>query len=176
MSEFPVLSELLPTPARYLVLVPILVLVPGPVILQRRLVPEMRVCAGLSGPLVLSLVLVLVRGWEADLELLDLVEEVSQNFYEFLHLDKVSPTPCDPGPAPRHGSLRVLLPAVWESRTYTEPVRGLGGCGDFPWSSRQEAQVRDSVLENRFGSSSGPVPTAAEPLKTQKLRNIYCYY
>uniref|UniRef100_A0A087Y039 DnaJ homolog subfamily C member 1 n=2 Tax=Poecilia formosa TaxID=48698 RepID=A0A087Y039_POEFO len=53
-----------------------------------RLVPEMRVCAGLSGPLVLSMVLVLVRGWEADLELLDLVEEVPQNFYEFLHLDK----------------------------------------------------------------------------------------
>uniref|UniRef100_A0A3P9NN24 J domain-containing protein n=2 Tax=Poecilia reticulata TaxID=8081 RepID=A0A3P9NN24_POERE len=48
----------------------------------------MRVCAGLSGPLVLSMVLVLVRGWEADLELLDLVEEVPQNFYEFLHLDK----------------------------------------------------------------------------------------
>lgn len=106
MSEFSVLSELLPTPARYLVLVPNLVLVPGPVLLQRRLVPEMRVCAGLSGPLVLSLVLVLVRGWEADLELLDLVEEVSQNFYEFLHLDKVSPSPWQPGTGATSRSVR----------------------------------------------------------------------
>ncbi|XP_015260206.1 PREDICTED: dnaJ homolog subfamily C member 1 [Cyprinodon variegatus] len=53
----------------------------------------MRVCAGLSGSLglVLVLVLVLVPGqwaWEADLELLDLVEEIPQNFYQFLSLEQ----------------------------------------------------------------------------------------
>ncbi|KAM4556195.1 dnaJ homolog subfamily C member 1 isoform 1-T1 [Fundulus diaphanus] len=54
----------------------------------------MRVCAGLSGSLVLTLVLVLVLevprlwAWEADLELLDLVEEIPQNFYQFLNVDQ----------------------------------------------------------------------------------------
>lgn len=59
----------------------------------------MRFRAGLSGSLVLSLALVLVLvldvprvwAWEADLELLDLVEEIPQNFYQFLHLDKEAP-------------------------------------------------------------------------------------
>uniref|UniRef100_A0A3B5QYV1 J domain-containing protein n=1 Tax=Xiphophorus maculatus TaxID=8083 RepID=A0A3B5QYV1_XIPMA len=63
---------------------------PGMVAARRRApsAPSAPSAPRARGPLVLSLVLVLVRGWEADLELLDLVEEVSQNFYEFLHLDK----------------------------------------------------------------------------------------
>ncbi|KAM4728036.1 dnaJ homolog subfamily C member 1 [Anableps anableps] len=52
----------------------------------------MRACAGLSGSLVLCLLLVSavppLRAWEADLELLDLVEEIPQTFYQFLHLEK----------------------------------------------------------------------------------------
>ncbi|KAK5604437.1 hypothetical protein CRENBAI_017211 [Crenichthys baileyi] len=54
----------------------------------------MQVCAGLSRSLVLSLTLALVFevpslwAWEADLELLDLVEEIPQTFYQFLNLEQ----------------------------------------------------------------------------------------
>ncbi|XP_029308915.1 dnaJ homolog subfamily C member 1 [Cottoperca gobio] len=53
----------------------------------------MGVCAGLRGYLLLCLGLLLsatppLSAWDADLELLDLVEEIQQNFYQFLSLDQ----------------------------------------------------------------------------------------
>ncbi|XP_072219927.1 dnaJ homolog subfamily C member 1 [Leuresthes tenuis] len=50
----------------------------------------MGVCAGLCGSLLISLVLLVppLAAWDADLELLDLVEEIPQTFYRFLNLDQ----------------------------------------------------------------------------------------
>ncbi|XP_034468757.1 dnaJ homolog subfamily C member 1 [Hippoglossus hippoglossus] len=53
----------------------------------------MGVCAGLCGSLLVCLTLLLsavppLTAWEADLELLDLVEEIPQTFYQFLSLDQ----------------------------------------------------------------------------------------
>lgn len=53
----------------------------------------MRVCAGPRGSLLVCLTLLVLStppltAWDADLELLDLVEEIPQNFYEFLSLNQ----------------------------------------------------------------------------------------
>lgn len=50
--------------------------------------------AGPCGSLLVCLILLVsavlpVDAWEADLELLDLVEEIPQTFYQFLSLDQV---------------------------------------------------------------------------------------
>lgn len=51
----------------------------------------------LMGPLLLCLALLLwpappLAAWEADLELLDLVEEIPQTFYQFLSVEQVRAT------------------------------------------------------------------------------------
>lgn len=51
-------------------------------------------CAGLGRPLWVCLILLVcavppLAAWDADLELLDLVEEIPQTFYQFLSLDQV---------------------------------------------------------------------------------------
>nr|XP_040028323.1 dnaJ homolog subfamily C member 1 [Gasterosteus aculeatus aculeatus] len=53
----------------------------------------MAVCPGLCGSLLVYLTLLVcaappLTAWDADLELLDLVEEIPQNFYQFLSLDQ----------------------------------------------------------------------------------------
>lgn len=54
----------------------------------------MGVCVGPCGSLLLCLVLLVssfhpMTAWDADLELLDLVEEIPQTFYQFLSVDQV---------------------------------------------------------------------------------------
>lgn len=53
----------------------------------------MGVCAGPCGSLLVCLSLLVylppLTAWDADLELLDLVEEIPQTFYQFLSLDQV---------------------------------------------------------------------------------------
>lgn len=54
----------------------------------------MAVCPGLCESLLVYLTLLVcaappLTAWDADLELLDLVEEIPQNFYQFLSLDQV---------------------------------------------------------------------------------------
>ncbi|XP_059200725.1 dnaJ homolog subfamily C member 1 isoform X2 [Centropristis striata] len=56
----------------------------------------MRVFAGPCGSLLLGLTLLVsavppLSAWDADLELLDLVEEIPQNFYQFLSVDQDAP-------------------------------------------------------------------------------------
>ncbi|KAI3374712.1 hypothetical protein L3Q82_021024 [Scortum barcoo] len=58
----------------------------------------MGVCAGLCGPLLVCLTLLVspppaLTAWDADLELLDLVEEIPQTFYHFLSVNQT----CTPG-------------------------------------------------------------------------------
>lgn len=62
---------------------------------------EMRVCSGPCRVVLVcvSLLMVVVRplaAWDADLELLDLVEEIPQSFYEFMSLNQVR-THCHHG-------------------------------------------------------------------------------
>ncbi|MEQ2241547.1 hypothetical protein ILYODFUR_026452 [Ilyodon furcidens] len=84
----------------------------------------MQVCAGLSGSLVLSLTLALVFevpslwAWEADLELLDLVEEIPQTFYQFLNLEQVSPFPWQPEVRFCQGSCCQLFDNPWKSSRF----------------------------------------------------------
>lgn len=53
----------------------------------------MGVCVGPCGSLLVCLSLLVssppLSAWDADLELLDLVEEIPQTFYQFLSLDQV---------------------------------------------------------------------------------------
>lgn len=54
----------------------------------------MGACAGPCGSLLVCLILLVsavppLAAWDADLELLDLVEEIPQTFYQFLSLDQV---------------------------------------------------------------------------------------
>lgn len=58
----------------------------------------MGLCAAPCGPLPLYLVLVLsvvppLAAWDEDLELLDLVEEIPQTFYQFLSVEQVRAAP-----------------------------------------------------------------------------------
>ena len=57
-------------------------------------VPVMGVRRGRCGPALLCLTLLLsslppLGAWDADLELLDLVEEIPQTFYQFLSVEQV---------------------------------------------------------------------------------------
>lgn len=116
---------------------------------------EMRFCAGLSGSLVLSLALVLVLdvprlwAWEADLELLDLVEEIPQNFYQFLHLDKVSPLLWQP------------LQSGFLLHGWAEPSRTRGSGPDPPdrhiWT-RTSVKIFCLRVNHRCGSHSWTYP------------------
>ncbi|MEQ2281592.1 hypothetical protein AMECASPLE_032045 [Ameca splendens] len=87
----------------------------------------MQVCAGLSGSLVLSLTLALVFevpslwAWEADLELLDLVEEIPQTFYQFLNVEQVSPFPWQPEVRFCQGFCCQLLDNPWKSSRFKSP-------------------------------------------------------
>lgn len=54
----------------------------------------MGVCAGPRASMLVCLTLLVsavppLAAWEADLELLDLVEEIPQTFYQFLSVDQV---------------------------------------------------------------------------------------
>lgn len=57
----------------------------------------MGLCTGLYVSLLVCLTLLVsafpaLAAWDTDLELLDLVEEIPQTFYEFLSVDKVRAT------------------------------------------------------------------------------------
>lgn len=61
----------------------------------------MRVCAGPCWSVLVGLGLLVslfppLAAWDADLELLDLVEEIPQSFYQFMSLNQVSANTMSP--------------------------------------------------------------------------------
>lgn len=101
-------------------------LTPGPVFSRtdRSGVWLMGLRAAPCGPLLLCLALLLwaappLAAWEADLELLDLVEEIPQTFYQFLSVEQVRATcKCLHGNGAAACSRSLMLTAS-EWRPYT---------------------------------------------------------